>query len=641
MSNPISPEHAAFDLPVLSSASVSPDERQILYVLTLGNRETHKHDSQIWIADVDGANRRRLTWSSASNHSPIWSPTGDRIAYVSTGDGDHPHALNLLPINGGEVRVLARHGSSPDALAWSPDGKTVAYSLVVNPANPNETPRGPNAQAPVRVTRCIDYKQDDFGYLNDVRSQIFLLDIASGQRRQLTSAPRDHHNPTWSNDGETIAVNLPFDNGMQGTIGLIHVASKEMEIIGNARSEMSAFAWSPDDTRLIILRDPFDYAIYDIAGKAIRQLTDDPGFEPDDSAHAIAWLDDATVLIHGFAQGSSALYRLDVGTGTLTDVSRQRWNAIHSGLHLFADGTRVLQTTKSIDSDVGLAVIDLASGEKTSLGNDAEAFFAESPAALWETLTIERAGTTVHGWLLKPADFDERQRYPVIIMVHGGPHMAHNYGIHPIAEVYATNGFVVLLVNPRGSTTYGRAFADAVLGDWGNEDWQDLEAMLDLVLERPYADGDRAGIYGYSYGGYMTAWVIGQTDRFKAAICGAPVFDNESMFGTSDIGHRFNIEMGGLPWGEDRVNLISSSPSEFVQNATTPTLIVQGEADERCPVGQSEQMFVSLKMAGCEVEFVRYPGGSHLFINSGEPAHRLDYFTRTLAWFKKYLGEPA
>lgn len=608
MSNPISPDHAAFDLPVLSSASVSPDERHILYVLTLGDRETQKYDSQIWLADVEGSNRHRLTWTHPSNHSPVWSPAGDQIAYVSTGDGDghHPHAINLLPLSGGEVRVLAYHGAPPDALAWSPDGATIAYSLAVDPNNPNETPRDAHAPAPVRITRRIDYKQDDYGYLNDVRSQIFVLDIASGKRRSLTSELRDHEHPTWSHNGKSLAVNLPSGNGMQGAIGLIDVLTREMEIIGNAHSETSAFAWSPDDTRLIILRDPFDYILYEIASKTVRPLTDDPGFEPDDTSDGIVWLDTSMALVHGFAQGSSVLYRLDVETGSLTEVSR--WQAIHSGLHLFADGIRVLQTTTSINGEVGLATIDLASGEKTLLGNDAEAFFAESPAALWETLTIERGDVTIHGWLLKPADFDERQRYPVIIMVHGGPHMAHGYGIHPIAEVYATNGFVVLLVSPRGSTTYGRAFTDAVLGDWGNEDGHDLEAMLDRACERPYVDSGRAGIYGYSYGGYMTSWAIGQTQRFKVAVCGAPVFDLESFFGTSDIGHSFGPkEHGGTPWDE-REHLLARSPSTHIHKAVTPTLIVHGEADERCPIGQGEQMFMSLKQNGVETEFARYPG---------------------------------
>ncbi|MGB3329824.1 MAG: prolyl oligopeptidase family serine peptidase, partial [Thermomicrobiales bacterium] len=184
---------------------------------------------------------------------------------------------------------------------------------------------------------------------------------------------------------------------------------------------------------------------------------------------------------------------------------------------------------------------------------------------------------------------------------------------------------------------YGKAFAEAVVGDWGNEDWHDLEAMLDLVLERPYADASRTGIIGYSYGGYMVGWVLGHTDRFTAAICGAPVFDGESFFGTADIGHEFYQEMGLLPWDHADNRLRDRSPSDHIHNATTPTLVVHGEADDRCPIGQGEQLFMSLLKLGVETEFVRYPGGSHLFINSGEPTHRVDYNTRTLAWFDRFL----
>ena len=175
--------------------------------------------------------------------------------------------------------------------------------------------------------------------------------------------------------------------------------------------------------------------------------------------------------------------------------------------------------------------------------------------------------------------------------------------------------------------------------DWGGEDYLDLMAVVDEVLERPYADAERTGIYGYSYGGYMTSWTIGQTDRFKAAVCGAPCFDLESMYGTSDIGHIF----GPLQWGGDAARqspewYAAHSPSSFAHRATTPTLIIHGEADDRCPIGQGEQMFVALLDAGCEVEFARYPGGSHLFLRSGPPAHKVDYFTRVTSWFRDHLG---
>jgi dipeptidyl aminopeptidase/acylaminoacyl peptidase len=203
-----------------------------------------------------------------------------------------------------------------------------------------------------------------------------------------------------------------------------------------------------------------------------------------------------------------------------------------------------------------------------------------------------------------------------------------------------SNGFLVVFANPRGSSSYGRRFTQQVVGDWGGEDFQDLMAVVDEVLTRPYADPERTGIFGYSYGGFMTSWTIGHTDRFKAAVCGAPVFDLESQYGTSDIGHVW----GALQWEgkphESRDWYTAHSPATFAHRATTPTLILHAEGDIRCPIGQGEQMYATLKAAGCETEFVRYPGGSHLFLWGGEPTYVEDFFRRTLDWFRCHLGEP-
>jgi dipeptidyl aminopeptidase/acylaminoacyl peptidase len=207
-------------------------------------------------------------------------------------------------------------------------------------------------------------------------------------------------------------------------------------------------------------------------------------------------------------------------------------------------------------------------------------------------------------------------------------------------QMLASHGFVVVFSNPRGSGTYGREFAQMVRCDWGGEDYLDLMAVIDTALEQPYTDRERTGIWGYSYGGFMTAWTIGHTQRFKAAVCGAPCFDLESMYGTSDISHAWGAyEWGGKPH-EASEAFAAHSPSTFAHRATTPTLIVQGEADNRCPIGQGEQMFVALKQAGCEVEFARYPGGSHAMLRVGPPSHRADFLGRLLGWFSDHLQCP-
>jgi dipeptidyl aminopeptidase/acylaminoacyl peptidase len=205
--------------------------------------------------------------------------------------------------------------------------------------------------------------------------------------------------------------------------------------------------------------------------------------------------------------------------------------------------------------------------------------------------------------------------------------------------VLAAGGFLVVFANPRGSGSYGRRFAGLVFGDWGGEDFQDLMAVVDAVLERPYADPDRMGIFGYSYGGYMTSWTIGHSDRFRAAVVGSPCFDLESQWGTSDIGYAWDdVQWGGPPseraeWYRER------SPSSFIHRARTPTLVIQGEADDRCAVGQGHQLYTALQDVGCVAELALYPGASHLFFVTPDwrPSQRADFLARTLGWFRDHL----
>jgi dipeptidyl aminopeptidase/acylaminoacyl peptidase len=224
--------------------------------------------------------------------------------------------------------------------------------------------------------------------------------------------------------------------------------------------------------------------------------------------------------------------------------------------------------------------------------------------------------------------------------VHGGPNSQYGPNFNAVQQLLATNGFLVVFVNPRGSTSYGREFTLRVSRDWGGEDYLDLMAALDSVLERPYADETRVGVWGYSYGGYMTAWMIGKSDRFKAAVCGAPCYDLRSMYGTSDIGHSFGDLHWGGPPNEHAAWFAERSPSTYIENATAPTLIIHGEADERCPIGQGEQLFVGLRKAGREAEFVRYPNASHMLLRNGPPSYREDIYRRILGWFTRHLGQP-
>jgi len=264
---------------------------------------------------------------------------------------------------------------------------------------------------------------------------------------------------------------------------------------------------------------------------------------------------------------------------------------------------------------------------------------AEILAALdWERFDVQRGEYTIQAWLLKPPGFDESKRYPLVLNIHGGPNSWYGYAPSAMDRALAAAGFLVVYSNPRGSGSYGREFTQQVIRDWGGEDYLDLMAVLDAVLERPYADVDRLGVYGYSYGGFMAAWVIGHTDRFKAAVVGAPVVDLGSFYGTADIGHTFGpMQIGAMPY-EAVEEYRFRSPITYLNDAKTPVLILHGEQDQRVPIGQGEQLYITLAANGCEVEFVRYPEGTHTSTTrTGYPAHRCDYLDRLVGWFERWL----
>ncbi|MGC4108480.1 MAG: S9 family peptidase [Thermomicrobiales bacterium] len=642
----LTPETGVYGIPTLSGAVVSPDGTRVVFARTDVKQETGKPETQLWIVGSNGDDLRQLTRTGTANTAPAWSPDGQTLAFVTRREGDKPFAIALLAFDGSEPRILVRHATAPHSLAFSPDGSTIAYVKPVDPENPDESPRDPEAPAAVRVVKRIDYKQDGIGYVNNVRNQVFLLDLDTDTTRQLTHGPSDHVKPDWSPDGARLAVIVPHRNGQRSCIGIVDAGTTtgETRVHGVEDGEVGLPSWSPDGTRIAVSFNPtggHHHGLYllDPSSGAYTPVVDDPDFLIEASWLSTAkpaWLDDATILLAGQLHGASGLWRVNAESGDVTEIGT--WQAAQAGLNLPTDNSMAVQTSTSIDGEIAViaTTLDTAPERRVLVDTGADAF-AEVDLASWERIDAPSDGFAIEAWVIKPPAFDPAQTYPVILDVHGGPHGAYGYGFNLQAQLMAEAGYVVILANPRGSTTYGRTFTDAVLGDWGDGPWRDLQAVLDAVLSEPWADETRTGVFGYSYGGYMASWIIGHTDRFRAAVIGAPVFDLESMFGTGDIGHSFVPEQNcANPW-QDRDRLMAQSPSSFIHNAVTPTLIIHGEADERCPIGQGEQLFISLMTLGVETEFIRYPGGFHGFISTGEPAHRIDANTRILAWFDRFL----
>lgn len=660
MSKPLSPHALVYGLNSAGEPQVAPDGSRVIYTLFSADEESLQTSSQLWICGIDGGAThpapRRLTWTGAHNSGGRWSPDGRCIAFIS--DRVPKSGIFVLPADGGEAREITRHGQPISDLAWSPDGTRLAYTALHDPENPDDEEPRPGAgwvpPPPVRVTRRIDYKQDNRGYLNDARTQVFVVDVASGARgvsspRQITTAPFDYAFPQWSPDGARLAARVSTLNGMCSQLALIALDSGDIQLVGPEMGVVGLWAWSPAGDRIIFAGDTthtfqLDFFVYDVAAETVRRLTDDLRSLPDAGFPTIlppaqpAWLDERRVLFHALHAGASELAVIDAESGALETL--QSWPAMNAGLSIDTARRYVAQAHASHTAVGEITVYDRVAGQTRVITDNNTALLHDQPPAAWEKLTAQRGDLAIDAWLLLPPDLDPTRRYPVILDVHGGPHSYHGHTFNAIQQCLASNGFLVVCVNPRGSGSYGRGFARRVIRDWGGEDYNDLMAVLDTVLERPYADPRRTGIWGYSYGGYMTAWTIGHTDRFKAAVCGAPCFDLESFYGSSDIGHIFGeMEFGNAPHAK-REWYEAHSPSTFAHQTRTPTLIIHGEADERCPIGQGEQMFVALHKAGCEVEFARYPGASHAFLRNGPPAHRADVLARLLNWFKTHLGDP-
>ena len=644
MPNQLTPKVLVCNFKVAGDPQVSPGGDSIAYTLTTVDRDTKKEQIQIWLCNVDGSGKRQVTHQGHRNTNPRWSPDGSTLAFVSN-RGEHRSGLYVLPLNGGDPQEVVAHHQSIANLDWSPDGSQIAYVTDFDPDNPEEEQPADDDEPRIRVTSRIDYKVDGLGYRGDVRKQLFVVDISTGDRRRITNDAQDYAHPRWSPNGTTIAAQRSGDNSVGSRLALIDVESGQTTLVNPQGGAADSYAWSPDGANIVYTGEDTqtyhgDIWLYEVASGKRTELVNDldwnPGARFGGGMEAEpAWLDEQHVIVQGARGGSTVLHTVNIETGAV-ELVREGKN-MPGSISIAANGTVAARAFNSLDARGEIAVINLANANASLITSYSDEVLETHPQALWERFDVERGGLTIEAWLLKPPTFNPEKRYPVVLDIHGGPNGFYGYDFYLYHQALASAGYIVVYSNPRGSGSYSHDFSSRVFSDWGGEDFQDLMAVMDAALERPYCDASRQGVRGYSYGGYMTAWTIGQTDRFNAAVCGAPCFDLESFWGTSDIGVRFGSVQFGGPHHEQPDWYEQHSPSYHAHKVTTPTLIVHGEADERCPIGQGEQMFIALKQAGVETEFARYPGGAHPFLADGPISHRIDVLERTLTWFNRYL----
>ncbi len=632
----------------------SPDAKKAVYTLAKPDKESNGYHVNVWLYDAESGETTQFTHSKAQDTAPAWSPCGKHIAFVSDRSGDKQ--IWVMPSTGGEAKQLTQVKGGLTEFAWSPDAKRIAFISKWDGSTEEECEDKKKYKSDVKVYTRIKHKFDGGGFWDNKWRQLWVIDVETGKVNQLTSGEHDVDGIAWSPDCCRIAFVSARRTDPDLTnirdLWTVGVDDKQLSLLFESKGPVSSPAWHP-------------------SGNLI-------GFVGHENQHTNTTNDALWIVPQegGTAKNLTASYDLSVGGGVTGDmryqVAQVSWTWSQDGAkayflanvrgsrHLFSvdlDGS--VSTVLDKDGDIlGFDVSD--TGEilftHTDHYNPGDLFRArpgQEPIRLTqvndlllsavrlaevEELDVKGAdGWPIQAWLMKPKDFDATKKHPLVLEIHGGPHAMYGNTFFFEFQLLAAKGFLVLFVNPRGSDGYGEAFRTACKGDWGGKDYEDLMLALDQVIARGFVDEANMGVTGGSYGGFMTNWVVGHTDRFKAACTQRCVSNLFSFYGTSDIGPLFGEhEFPGNPWDNLDV-LLERSPFSYVKNIDTPLLIIHSEQDHRCPIEQAEQMFTALRRMGKETEFVRFPDESHDLSRSGKPHHRVERLERIVGWFEKRI----
>ena len=634
----------------VSDVRLSPDGERAAFVVTTLCEERDAYLSNIWTVATGGGEPRRLTGGAKRDTAPRWSPDGSRLAFVSERQGDDRPQLYVMPTDAGEAVRLTAQAQGVSEPVWSPDGRRLAFlSRLGGDEPPPEDAAAPRSR-PARVITTLKYKLNGDGFVYDRRTHVFVVDADDGSVSQLTGGDYNHDAPAWSPDGRLLAFtsarHAERDEDDAADVWLVPADGGDAQRVTATAGPVGAPVFSPDGQSIAYLGHAHRFD----AGYNWRLfVVPAAGGAP---VCVSAAMDRSCVALGGRPLWSAGGERLTVGVQDRGAVQVCRFDAHRpaapevvlggarqvTGLSAAADGRRLAFSATDPTSPAEVFACDADGGDERQLTRLNAGWQAEVALSVPQRLDCARDGCDLDVWVMKPHGFEPGRRYPLLLNIHGGPHMMYGHDFFDEFQVYSGAGYVVLYANPRGSRGYGEAFTRAVVGDWGGVDHDDLSAALDAALAQcDYVDPQRLGVMGGSYGGYLTTWAVGHGNRFKAACSERAVNNVHTLFGTSDIGHSFaEAQSGCLPW-DDPAWYVQRSPLTYAADIATPLLIMHAEDDLRCPIEQAEQLFVALKKQRKDVRFVRFPDEGHDLSRAGKPLHRLERFRLILEWFGDYL----
>ncbi len=648
--NTFAPEDL-FKLQFLQDGVFSPDGTKVLYTVSHVDTAVDKERMTIRLHDLESGTDRQMTNGNALDHNPAFSPDGKTIAFLS--DRNKKLQLYAMPVDGGEPKQLTdlKQGVASGAV-FSPDGKTIAFTAVASFEGDNP----PDLTKEVyRVTRHV-YRFDAVGYLDQNVKDIYLLDVASNEVRQLTDTEKDCSQLKWSPDGQKLMYlsGMHPDSFMmlRNDISVIDLNGK-VETFTDETIGVQSADWLPSGNKILYLGRPMigvpigtksDLWVLDLG---TGQTTNRSGSLAVGSGGSLSLRMPTRIMSSKpfkIVSDEHAYFRIQEGGNLhvyqLALSGEEQWRPIITGERAVTlldwHNGRMLLAETNINTPPNLIIANDDGSAETQLTHINQSFLSEMTLPESENLHFKgQDGVDVEGWYMKPPN--GTAPYPTILYIHGGPHAAYGNGFAFDFHMLTGQGYGVLFINHRASTGYGNEFSTAIKGDWGNLDYGDLMAGVDYAIEQGLADGDRLGCCGTSGGGNLSSWIVGNTRRFKAAVPQNPVTNWVSFYGCSDIGVWFGVaQMGGHPHEIPEV-YAKCSPITYAHTCTTPTLMVQSEHDWRCPAEQSEQFYTVLKANGCTVEMLRQPGGSHGASIIGEINLRREHLLAMLDWFNRYV----
>jgi dipeptidyl aminopeptidase/acylaminoacyl peptidase len=649
-----------FEVREVHDPQISPNGQFIAYTVNSTSLKDDKGETQIWMVPTAGGAAIPLTAADEVSDHPRWSPDGKFLAFLSarkdTDGDDGKIQVYLLNRQGGEAQKLTDTIQDVDDFAWSPDGKRLV--MILRDPSPEELEAAAAKTVPAKRSKAqrpwvIDrlyFKEDNVGYLERRRTHLYVFEVASRSMKQVSSGDYDDDEPAWSPDGKllTFASNRSKPDPDATYATNIWVVTSDNPDKGATPTQVTTGlagdhqpTWSPDG-KWIAFSTQLDPKLFEYGTKHIA-VAPASGGQPKVLTLA---LDRNAVTPHFAPDGKSIYFIVDddgtqnVGQVNIADYQVRRaipGRLMVDGFTVANDGT-VAAAISTMDRPFELYATP--AGKLTRLTSVNDEWLAKFKLSPGEYVSFKsKDGTSVHGYMYKPLDYVPGKKYPTILRPHGGPVWAYYSEFQDLAQLLAANGYVVLFPNPRGSSGYGQEFCKAIFADWGNKDYEDDMAMVDYAIAQGIADPDKLGVGGWSYGGISTDFIIGHTNRFRAAISGAGAAEFTSMWGHDQYVRDYVAELG-LPW-EHREVWDRVAPFWRVQNVHTPTMFVGGNIDWNVPVLGGEQMYESLKALGRDTLLIVYPDEYHEFKT---PSHIKDLNERYLAWYAHYVkadGTPA